>query len=184
MRWFWIDRFVRFESGRSAEAVKSVSIAEEHIDGYFPGYPVMTPSLILEGFAQMGGLLIGEQRGFQSNIVLAKISRSRIHRYARPGDLLRYAVRVESLQADGGLVSAECRVDESLMVEADLTFAQVNRSVVDREFFGPAALMRMLRVFQLYEVGTDEQGQPLQIPEHLLAAEQAAVRNQSGEIVK
>ena len=30
MRWIWIDRFVAFESGRSATAVKSLSLAEDH----------------------------------------------------------------------------------------------------------------------------------------------------------
>ncbi len=106
MRWFWIDRFVAFECGRRAEAIKAVSLAEEHIDEYFPGYPVMTPSLILEGFAQAGGLLIGQTFDFRANIVLAKVARSRIRCYARPGDVLRYAVELESLQEDGGFVSA------------------------------------------------------------------------------
>jgi 3-hydroxyacyl-[acyl-carrier-protein] dehydratase len=180
MRWFWIDRFTRFESGRRAEAVKAVTITEEHVDEYFAGYPMMTPTLVLEGFAQMGGLLIGETRGFKTNIVLAKVSRSKIHRYARPGDLLRYSVKVESLQEDGGLVSAVSQVDGESLVEAELTFAQVSRDVVDKEFFDSAALLRMLRIFKLYEVGVDADGQPLQIPAHLLDAERAVLANHLG----
>jgi len=27
MRWYWIDRFIEFESGRYAKAVKNVSLA-------------------------------------------------------------------------------------------------------------------------------------------------------------
>ena len=29
MRWYWIDRFLEFESGRYAKAIKNVSLAEE-----------------------------------------------------------------------------------------------------------------------------------------------------------
>ena len=57
MRWIWIDRFVEFESGRRAVAIKNVSLAEEHLHDHFPGYPIMPNSLITEGLAQTGGLL-------------------------------------------------------------------------------------------------------------------------------
>jgi 3-hydroxyacyl-[acyl-carrier-protein] dehydratase len=179
MRWFWIDRFLEFEAGRRAVAVKCVSLGEGYIDEYFSGYPVMTPSLVFEGFAQMGGLLISQQTDFHANVVLAKVARSRIHRYARPGDQLRYEVRIESLQEDGGLITAHSHLNGGLQAEAELTFAQVSRSVVDRDFFEPSEFLRMLRIFRLFDVGVDSQGQPLKIPEHLLAAER---RTLSGSI--
>jgi 3-hydroxyacyl-[acyl-carrier-protein] dehydratase len=48
MRWTWIDRFVSFESGTSATAVKNLSLAEDHFADHFPGFPVMPATLILE----------------------------------------------------------------------------------------------------------------------------------------
>ena len=59
MRWIWIDRFVSFESGKSATAVKNLSLAEDHFADHMPGYPVMPAPLILEGLAQTGGILVG-----------------------------------------------------------------------------------------------------------------------------
>jgi len=59
MRWIWIDRFLTFESGKSARAVKNLSLAEDHFREHFPGYPVMPASLMLEGLAQTGGILVG-----------------------------------------------------------------------------------------------------------------------------
>lgn len=174
MRWFWIDKFKSFERGRCATAVKAVSISEEHMQGYFPGYPVMTPTFVIEGFAQMGGILISETREFRQNLVLAKVSRSKIHRYARPGELMNYAVNLVSLQEDGGLVEATSHIDGELHVEADLTFARVSRDVIDRKFFEPVGLLQMLRVYGLYDVGVDENGDPLKIPEYLLEAEKTA----------
>lgn len=177
MRWFWIDRFTEFVSGQYATAVKAVSLTEEHVDEYFPGYPMMTPTLVLEGFAQMGGLLISEPTDFKANTVLAKVGRSKIHRYPRPGDVLKNRATIRSLQQDGGLVAAESRVGDELLVEAELTFVYVSRSVIDRDFFDPAGFLQMLRVFGMYEVAVDSEGNRLKIPEHLLAAEQAMLRN-------
>lgn len=177
MRWFWIDRFVEFESGRRAKAIKTVSLVEEHLDEYFPGFPVMTPTLCLEGFAQMGGLLISQQLDFRENIVLAKVSRSRIHRYARPGDQMIYEVVLETLQPDGGLISATSHIDGELQLEAELTFAQISRDMFPTDFFQPGEFMRMLRVFRLFEVGVDADGQPLEIPSHLRDAERRQLQH-------
>ena len=173
MRWFWIDRFTSFESGRQATAIKCVSLLEEYLDGYFDGYPVMTPSFVLEGFAQVGGILISQASDFRNNTVLAKVSRSKVHRYARPGELLNYSVQVESLQVDGGLVHATSHIDGELQLEAELTFAFVTSDVVDRVFFSPLDLLRLLRAYRLFDVAVDAEGNPITIPEHMLEAERA-----------
>ena len=61
MRWYWIDRFVEFESGKRAKAVKNVSLAEEHLHDHFPGFPVMPGSLMNERMAKKGGILSDEK---------------------------------------------------------------------------------------------------------------------------
>ena len=172
MRWFWIDRFTEFVSGEKASAVKCVSMVEEYVDEYFPGHPVMTPSFVIEGFAQCGGILVGQQNDFLERVVLAKVAKSKFHFYARPGDQLRYSVQLESMQPDGGLVSATSHVDDRLQSEAELTFAHVDLSVRGAgSFFKPDDFLRMLRIFKLFDVGVDPNGQPIKIPQHLLAAE-------------
>ena len=172
MRWFWIDRFTEFVSGEKATAVKCVSLVEEYVDEYFPGSPMMTPSFVLEGFAQCGGILVGQQNDFLERVVLAKIAKSKFEFYARPGDQLTYSVRLESMQADGGLVSATSHVDGRLQAEAELTFAHVDLSVRGAgSFFVPSDFLRMLRIFRLFDVGVDPDGKPIQIPQHLLDEE-------------
>lgn len=175
MRWFWIDRFTAFERGRRATAIRTVTGNCDYVDGYFPDYPVLSPAFVLEGFAQMGGLLISEPSGFRRNLVLAKVSRCRILHYARPGDCLDYEVFLENLQPEGGFVRATSHRAGQLQAEAELTFAQVSREVIDRDFFEPVGLLRLLRIYRLYDVGVDEHGQPLHIPPHLLDAEQASL---------
>ena len=48
MRWYWIDRFLEFESGRRATAIKNVSLAEDHLHDHFPHYPMIPHSLVIE----------------------------------------------------------------------------------------------------------------------------------------
>jgi 3-hydroxyacyl-[acyl-carrier-protein] dehydratase len=172
MRWFWIDRFTEFVSGEKASAVKCVSLVEEYVDEYFPGCPMMTPSFVIEGFAQCGGILVGQQSDFLERVVLAKVSNAKFNFYARPGDRLTYSVRLEALQADGGLVSATSHVEDRLQAKAELTFAHVDASLRGSgSFFVPADFLRMLRIFRLFDVGVDSDGNAIKIPQHLLDEE-------------
>src|SRR5436189_1033939 len=94
MRWIWIDRFTSFESGKSARAVKNLSLAEDHFADHFPGYPVMPAALMLEGLAQTGGILVGEANDFKEKVVLAKIVRASFQREALAGQQLLYDVEL------------------------------------------------------------------------------------------
>ena len=69
MRWFWIDRFTEFISRQQATAVKAVSLSEEFLHDHFYSYPVMPNSLVIEGMAQTGGLLVSEFHRFVEWVV-------------------------------------------------------------------------------------------------------------------
>lgn len=172
MRWFWIDRFVEFESGRRAVALKNISLVEEQMDGYGPWLPVMPASLIIEGLAQSGGLLVGEHGAFRERVVLAKVGRAIFHRPALAGDTLTYTTVIESIQADGAICKGTSHIGDQLHAEIDLVFAHLDDRFLGVDQFDPADFLRMLRLFRLYEVGRDKDGGPLKIPPHLLQAEQ------------
>src|SRR5262252_4840324 len=101
MRWIWIDRFLEFTSGESARAVKNLSLAEEYFADHFPGYPVMPGSLILEGLAQTGGILVGEVNDFREKVVLAKIPWARFRREVLAGEQLVYQADLLHLRPEG-----------------------------------------------------------------------------------
>ena len=71
MRWIWIDKFLVFESGKRAVAIKNLTLAEEHLHDHYPGFPVMPESLMIEGMAQTAGILVGEARDFTEKVILA-----------------------------------------------------------------------------------------------------------------
>lgn len=172
MRWMWIDRFLEFQSGRKAVARKNISLVEEQIDKYSPALPHMPASLIIEGIAQTAGLLVGESSGFKDRVILAKVTKAIIHRLARPGDSLIYTAEVADIKRDGAFCSCTSHVEGELQAEVELVFAMLDDRFPD-PIFDPADFLAMIRTFGLYDVGVDSEGKPLQVPPHLLAAEQA-----------
>lgn len=174
MRWMWIDRFVEFHRGRRAVALKSVSLVEEEIDGYLPGYPYFPAALIVEGLAQTAGLLVGEVSGFRDRVVLAKIAKAAFHQITPPGSVMRYTAVVHDIKRDGAIVACTSHIGEELVAEVEIVFAMLDNRFPD-PIFEPADFIGMLRSFALYDVAVDDTGAPLQVPPHLLAAEDAWV---------
>ena len=175
MRWMWIDHFTEFVRGRQARAIKNTTLTENHIDGYLPGCPVMPAPLIIEGLAQTAGLLAGELSGFKDRVVLAKVSKAVFHFPARPGDTLHYTAVLESVDKDGASARGTSHINGELQAEVEFIFSfHLGDKFADKTLFEPCDLLRMIRTFRLYDVGTTEGGERLQIPEHMLAAETEA----------
>lgn len=172
-RWMWIDRFTEFVAGRRATAVKAVSLVDEPMNLYMPRFPIMPCSLILEGFAQTGGILVSESQRFEKRVVLAKVSKAVFHRPAIAGDLLRYSTEIESLQPDGALVRGRSCIGDEPHADVELFFAFLDDRIINVDLIAPFDLLTMLRVFRLYDVGRKEDGSPLEVPPRYLAAEQA-----------
>ncbi|MCA9091048.1 MAG: beta-hydroxyacyl-ACP dehydratase [Planctomycetaceae bacterium] len=126
MRWFWVDKFIEFESGKQAKAVKNVSLSEEHMHDHFPGYPVMPHSLMLEGMAQTGGILLGETHNFASLVFLAKVPKVVYHHHVRPGDQIVYTATLADVRPEGGVTDVQAHVGEKLVAEAQIVFAHLS----------------------------------------------------------
>ncbi len=120
MRWLWIDRFLEFKRGHSARALKNLSLAEDIFAEHFPDYPVMPASLILEGFAQTGGILVGEANDFKEKVVLAKILSARFQREALAGETLIYDVAIINLRPEGASIEGKVYAAPAGAASADL----------------------------------------------------------------
>src|SRR5437016_8407839 len=118
MRWIWIDRFLEFKKGKFARALKNLSVAEDFFADHFPGYPVMPGSLILEGLAQTGGILVGDANDFREKVVLAKLPSARFYRDALAGEQLVYEVELVHLRPEGASVKGRASANGELVAEA------------------------------------------------------------------
>jgi 3-hydroxyacyl-[acyl-carrier-protein] dehydratase len=141
MRWLWIDRFVDFQPGKSARAVKNLCRSEDHFADHFPGYPVMPASLLLEGLAQTGGILVGEANAFREKVILAKVPSARFYRDVPAGQRVLFDVSLLHLRPEGASVAGRIYLDDgtdppaALVGEAEIFFAHLDQSQ-SRQVFG------------------------------------------------
>jgi 3-hydroxyacyl-[acyl-carrier-protein] dehydratase len=126
----WIDKFVAFESGRKATAVKNVSLAEDHLHDHFPGYPTMPASLLIEGMAQTGGVLVGDAFRFEEKVILAKVARAVFHREVGPGDqVLLTAEIVDEIRPEGATIQGRIETSDGQPVaDIQLLFVHLDNS--------------------------------------------------------
>lgn len=161
MRWFWIDRYVEFEAGVRATAIKAVTLAEEHLHDHFPGAPMMPNSLVLEGLAQTGGLLVSQQHDFMRNVVLAKVSRAMFYLPVLPGDTLKYQAKIENLKREGASVTLTSHIGDRLQAEVEVFFAYVDDIADGQPLFPREEFLVWLRMLRIFDVGRYPDGRPL-----------------------
>jgi len=134
MRWIWIDKFIEFDSGKRAVAVKNVTLAEEHLHDHFPGFCVMPETLMIEAMAQTAGILVGEARNFEEKVILAKIKKADFFDYVRPGDTLRLEAKIETITTEAASTSGKITCEEKTIAEIDLMFSHIDKNLAGKDF--------------------------------------------------
>ena len=104
MRHFWVDRITELELGVRAVGLKTVSLSEDVLHDHFPGNPVFPGVLLLEGMAQTAGVLLADSSGGTKVAIMVSLDRARFSAFARPGDVVRFAVEIDSQNDDGARV--------------------------------------------------------------------------------
>ena len=88
-------------------------MAEDVFNEHFPGYPIVPASLLLEGLAQTGGILVGEANDFREKVILAKIPKAQFHLDALAGQELVYEAKLVQFRNEGeigGRHDSRCRL--------------------------------------------------------------------------
>lgn len=134
MRWLWIDKFVAFEPRVSASTIKCCTLAEEHLHDLYPDFPVVPHSLIVEGFAQTAGILVGEARNFAEKVVLAKVGKATFHRLVRPGSTIRFDARIDQLSEAGASTSGTVTCDGEAVADIEMMFSHVDQNMQGLQF--------------------------------------------------
>lgn len=151
MRWMWIDRVLELTPRTRCVTIKHVSLAEDHLHDHFPAenradaarppMPIMPASLIVEGMAQTGGILVGHAGGFKEKVVLAKVGKVELSREAVPGDTLRYTANMTLFDAAGASVSGIVELLDPAKPGApeqigaiDLMFSHIDQNMSGIEF--------------------------------------------------
>ena len=134
MRWIWIDKFIEFNSGKNAVAIKNVTLAEEHLHDHFPGFAVMPECLMIESMAQTAGILVGQAKNFEEKVILAKIKKAVFFHYVRPGDTLKLHANIEAIAPEAATTTGKIFRGDELISEIDLMFSHIDKNLAGKEF--------------------------------------------------
>jgi len=126
VRFLLIDRITDWKPGQCASAVKNVALSEDFFDDHFPLKPIMPAVLILEGMAQLSGLLIEEgvrkESGRNVKALMSIIEKAKFRQPVYPGDKLVYSAEVDSVNELGGRAHVKAHVDGKLITECAFVF--------------------------------------------------------------
>lgn len=152
MRWIWLDRILTLEKGTRCVALKNVSAAEEVLHDHFPAvksgprqrdaFPVLPNTLIIEGFAQCAGILVGHAKDFKEKVLLAKVGKAEFNPAlaAGPGMTLRFTANAERIDAVGAQTSGTVELVDSATGEAkalasiEMMFSHIDQNMKGLEF--------------------------------------------------
>ncbi|MCB1193928.1 MAG: 3-hydroxyacyl-ACP dehydratase FabZ [Leptospiraceae bacterium] len=127
MRFLLIDKITSWNLGKSANAVKNVSLSEDFFDDHFPMKPIMPGVLILEGMAQLSGLLVEETVRAETKqnpkALMSKIENAKFRVPVYPGDVLHYEATIESVNELGAKTSVKAYVLEKVVAQCSILFS-------------------------------------------------------------
>jgi 3-hydroxyacyl-[acyl-carrier-protein] dehydratase len=126
MRFFLIDRITVWDVGVAAEAVKNIALSEDFFDDHFPRRPVMPGVLMIEGMAQLAGLLLEaslkEKFNRDAKALLTILERTKFRKMIRPGDALTYRAEVTSVNPNGGKAAVRALCNGEIVVTTSMVF--------------------------------------------------------------
>lgn len=119
MRWLLLDQVISIQPG--TRAVASARIPQ--------GNQVTPEVLMIEMMAQTGGILLGAQTDFASDVVFTKIEQAQFQGPFEAGDSVLISASSENIKPEGAWIDAEIKKDQFLIAGARLLLMNVGRLV-------------------------------------------------------
>lgn len=118
-----VDKILSVEIRKQVVGLKNVTINEPFFQGHFPGRPVMPGVLILEGMAQVGGIMAfyaSPENIGNKLLFFAGIDKARFRRPVVPGDQLIFTLDFIKEKRSVVLMKGKATVDDNIVAEAEL----------------------------------------------------------------
>ncbi len=119
-----VDRVLSCDPGKQITALKNVTINEPFFVGHFPAYKVMPGVLIVEAMAQAAAILsfktVNAKADANSVYYFVGIDRARFKKPVSAGDQMIMKVHLDRQLRGIWKFTAQARVDDALVAEAQL----------------------------------------------------------------
>lgn len=131
----FVDRVVELEKGRKAVGIKNITMNDYFFQGHFPARPVMPGVIMVEAMAQTGGVVVLTNEAHRGKLAFfLSTDNVKFRKVVVPGDQLRMEVEVVRDKPRAAQVHAVGKVDDEIVVEADMIF-----SFTDESYLNPQA---------------------------------------------
>ncbi|MDJ0622637.1 MAG: 3-hydroxyacyl-ACP dehydratase FabZ [Desulfocapsaceae bacterium] len=118
-----VDKITEMIPDQKIVGIKNVTINEPYFQGHFPELPVMPGVMILEGMAQVGGVLgyhtLPEMIG-KKLLYFAGIDNARFRKPVIPGDQLVFELNLLKVKRNIMVMDGKAHVDGQLVTQAEL----------------------------------------------------------------
>jgi UDP-3-O-[3-hydroxymyristoyl] N-acetylglucosamine deacetylase/3-hydroxyacyl-[acyl-carrier-protein] dehydratase len=128
-----VDRVIEIEKGKRAIGIKNVTINDNFFQGHFPTRPIMPGVLMVEAMAQTAGVVVLTNEAHHGKVAFfMAVDKVKFRKTVVPGDQLIMEVVVVKDKTKTAQIHAVGKVNEEIVVEADMLF-----SFTDASFLNP-----------------------------------------------
>ena len=121
-----VDRILEMDPGKRCRGLKNVTINEAFFVGHYPGRPIMPGVLIVEAWAQAGGVVMLSQPENDGRVpLIGAIDDVRFKRPVVPGDQLISDVELLWFRKGIGRMRGVATVDGEVAATMEMTFVLV-----------------------------------------------------------
>ncbi len=127
MRFNLVDKITEFETGRTIQAIKNLTLGEEYLADHFPMFPVLPGVLMLQTLAEAGAWLLRLSEGYRHSIIVLREAKNvKYGHFMEPGRQM--VVSVEMTDRNDRLASFKGKgeIEGKSSVSARLTLETYN----------------------------------------------------------
>ncbi|HAZ12573.1 MAG: hypothetical protein A2X86_11760 [Bdellovibrionales bacterium GWA2_49_15] len=139
MRYFLVDKVTEVVPGEYARGLKAVTLTEPILHDHFPDFPVLPGAMIIEGLAQLAGLILEVTFNKTDDkivrAILVQVDKMKFYRPTTPGEVLTYEARIESLLEDAARMGVSAKCGEEVRATGKINFqmAPINTDNIKKQ---------------------------------------------------